>query len=234
MVGDGASSDDELSGGGAERINVETSELGARYRLRSDCWLLSVPGGGILVDWSKTRFFGVLPRDWAEVISALRAEALGDANAAGGRSSSEIIRELLGHRYLELALAPPSRRRVALWLTTVNLLIRVLGFGRTLRLTSVLAPTFNRRDVGYGTLVTQLKRVVESTSRHSLLVSSDCKTEAVTAFLMARRMGLDARLYVGVQQHPLSAHTWTECCGVDIPDRRPGGYSFPVVLVVSP
>jgi hypothetical protein len=184
-----------------------------------------VPGGGVLIDWTKTRFLGLRPADWAEALEV--------TNRPVHRPPAPIVEELRRKRYLASAAVAPSSRDVALWLGGVNVLIRALGFGRALRVAGVLAPPYNRRDTGDQAVVEQLKRAIEGAGRRSWLVSSDCKTEALTAFILARRMGLDARLCVGMREHPLGAHSWTECCGVDIPKRDPRGYEFPVVLTVT-
>ncbi|MGE5765522.1 MAG: lasso peptide biosynthesis B2 protein [Mycobacterium leprae] len=179
----------------------------------------------MLIDWRNTRFLGLSPADYAD--------ALNIVEISGGDARRPVVTDLLQQGYLKASPVLPSAWNVRLWLSGINVLIRTLGFGRAVRFACVLAPVYNRRDVGGEALVGQLKDLIEGAGRRSWLVSSDCKTEALTAFILARRMGLDARLCVGMREHPLGAHSWTECCGVDIPKRDPRGYEFPVVLTVT-
>ncbi|MEU0058757.1 lasso peptide biosynthesis B2 protein, partial [Streptomyces sp. NPDC006334] len=122
---------------------------------------------------------------------------------------------------------------VGLWLCGVHLLIRTMGFGRVLRLLSLAAPEYARADLPSAQEVGRLKRAVRSHSRGSWLVNGDCKSEAVTAFVLLRRCGLRAVLHVGVREHPFALHAWTSSGGLCIPDADPRGHVFTPVLSIG-
>ncbi|MEU6556348.1 lasso peptide biosynthesis B2 protein [Streptomyces sp. NPDC046915] len=177
--------------------------------------------GALIADWKRTRFLGMAEADvrkFAEGSPEERAElitVLMRAGCATGRRKER------------------ADARVGPWLRGVHLLVRTLGFGRVLRLLSLAAPGYTRADLPSEEEVGRLKRAVQMHSRMSWLVNGDCKSEAVTAFVLLRRYGLHAVLHVGVHEHPFAMHAWTTSAGVCIPDADPGGHAFTPVLSID-
>ncbi|MFF9089915.1 lasso peptide biosynthesis B2 protein [Streptomyces sp. NPDC014991] len=108
-----------------------------------------------------------------------------------------------------------------------------MGFGRAVRLLSLVAPEYARADLPLAVEVGRLKRAVRSHSRSSWLVNGDCKSEAVTAFVLLRRCGRQAVLHVGVREHPFALRAWTSSGGLCIPDADPRGHAFTPVLSIG-
>lgn len=156
------------------------------------CATVPVAGGAVIVDWRRTRFLGVTAAD-------LETFATGD-----GCGHDEILSDLVSS-----GCAAPRRRdsfaHVGAWLRVVHILIRVLGFGRMIRILPMIAPPYMRSDSPSSERLAWLKRSIESCGDRSLIVSGDCKTEALTAFILLRRSGLEATLHVGVRDSPLAA-----------------------------
>ncbi|MEU9366517.1 lasso peptide biosynthesis B2 protein [Streptomyces avermitilis] len=201
----------------------ETDALVALTRILSPhCRVTRMSGGALIADWRRrTRFLGMTTTDlrkFADGSSAERAElvtGLIRAGCATGRRKEH------------------SDVEVGLWLRGVHLLIRTMGFGRVLRLLSLAAPVYARADPPSAEDVERLKRAVRSHSRRSWFVNDDCKTEAVTAYVLLRRCGLKAVLHVGVREHPFALHAWTSSAGLCIPDADPRGHAFAPVLSIS-
>ncbi|MFD8725326.1 lasso peptide biosynthesis B2 protein [Streptomyces sp. NPDC059629] len=134
--------------------------------------------------------------------------------------------------------ATPRRKAYAdaetgIWLRSVHLLIRTLGFGRVLRLLPLSAPGYARADTPPVQVVARLKRAVQTHGRRSWFVDDDCKAEAVTAFVLLRRCGFEATLHVGVREHPFALHAWTSAGGLCIPAADPRGHAFTPVLSIG-
>ncbi|MFJ3307649.1 lasso peptide biosynthesis B2 protein [Streptomyces sp. NPDC086549] len=189
--------------------------------LSPHCRVTGMSDGALIADWKRTRFLGMAAADvrkFAEGSPEERAELVTVLMRAG--------------------CAPDCRTRhadagVGLWLRGVHLLIRAVGFGRVLRLLSLAAPGYARADVPSAEEVGRLKRAVQSHSRSSWLVNGDCKSEAVTAFVLLRRSGKEAVLHIGVREHPFAMHAWTASAGLCIPDSDPRGHAFTPVLSIS-
>ncbi|WP_079062892.1 lasso peptide biosynthesis B2 protein [Peterkaempfera griseoplana] len=182
------------------------------------CHIVEVSGGALIADWSRTRFLGVSTADilrFADGKPEDRAELLDELVRAGCARPRR--REY-------------SYREVGAWLRGIDLLTRTIGFGRTLRVLSLLAPDYARADTASAPCLASLKRAVQSHGRRSWLVGDDCKTQALTAYILLRRRGLRAALHVGMREHPFAMHAWTSCGGVCIPDADPGGHAFARVL----
>ncbi|MFG2934358.1 lasso peptide biosynthesis B2 protein [Streptomyces sp. NPDC048282] len=178
--------------------------------------------GVLIADWKRTRFLGMAAADvrkFAEGSPEERAELVTLLVRAGCATGRRKRRADAG--------------AVGLWLRGVHLLIRTLGFGRVLRLLSLTVPGYARADLPSAQELGRLKQAVQTHSRSSWLVNGDCKSEAVTAFLLLRRCGLKAVLHVGVREHPFALHAWTDSAGVCIPDADPRGHAFQPVLSID-
>ncbi|MFD8276368.1 lasso peptide biosynthesis B2 protein [Streptomyces flaveolus] len=189
--------------------------------LAPHCRVTRLSGGALIADWKRTRFLGMTPAD---------VRVLTQGNA---QERAEVVTGLVR------AGCATGRRRehtdadVRLWLLGTHLLIRTMGFGRVLRLLSVAAPEYARRDSPPAEQVGRLKQAVQSRSSRSCLVNGDCKSEAVTAFALLRRRGWEAVLHVGVREHPFAMHTWVSSAGLCIPDADPRGHAFTPVLSIG-
>ncbi|MEU7428172.1 lasso peptide biosynthesis B2 protein [Streptomyces sp. NPDC040750] len=189
--------------------------------LSPHCRVTGMSGGALIADWRRTRFLGMTSADihkFADGSSEERAELLTGLIRAGCATARR-----KEHSDIE----------VGVWLRGVHLLIKTLGFGRVLRLLSLAAPEYARADPACEKDVAQLKRAVQAHSRRSWLVNDDCKTEAVTAFVLLRRRGVRAVLHIGVREHPFALHAWTSSAGLCIPDADPRGHAFTPVLSID-
>lgn len=200
----------------------DVDALAAMTRILSPhCRVTRMSGGALIADWKRTRFLGM---------------ATADIQKFAGESSEEHAELVTG---LIRAGCATARRRehsdveVGLWLRGVHLLIRIMGFGRVLRLLSLAAPEYARADSPSAQDVARLKRAVQSHSRRSWFVNDDCKAEAVTAFVLLRRRGVKAVLHVGVREHPFALHAWTSSAGLCVPDADPYGHAFTPVLSIN-
>ncbi|MGW0880157.1 lasso peptide biosynthesis B2 protein [Streptomyces sp. NPDC002671] len=200
----------------------DTEALTALKRILSPhCRVIGMSGGALIADWRRTRFLGMPTAD---------LQKFADASA---EERAELITALI-----RAGCATPRRKEyadaeVGLWLRGVRLLIRTLGFGRALRLLSLAAPDYVRADPPDAEEVARLKRAVQSHGRNSWFVNDDCKAEAVTAFVLLRRCGLQAALHVGVREQPFALHAWTSAAGLTIPDAEPRGHAFSPVLSID-
>ena len=189
--------------------------------LAPHCRVTRLSGGALIANWKRTRFLGMTSAD-------VRAVTGGNAE-----ERAEVVTGLVR------AGCAPGRSRghteagVRLWLHGAHLLIRTLGFGRVLRLLSVVAPDYARTDRPPAEQVRRLKRAMQSQSRRSCLVNGDCKSEAVTAYVLLRRRGWEAVLHVGVREHPFALHAWVSSAGLCIPDADPRGHAFTPVLSIG-
>ncbi|MCG0066864.1 lasso peptide biosynthesis B2 protein [Streptomyces tricolor] len=200
----------------------DTDALLALTRLLSPhCRVTKMSGGALIADWKRTRFLGMTTADIRKLVGADREER------------AELVTGLVR------AGCAPNRKKeyadaeVGRWLRGAHLLIRLIGFGRALRLLSLAAPGYIRSDPAAAEDVARLKRAVQSCGRGSWFVDDDCKAEAVTAFVLLRRQGLEAVLNVGVREHPFALHAWTSAAGLCIPDADPRGHAFTPVLTIS-
>jgi hypothetical protein len=176
--------------------------------------------GALIADWRRTRFFGLATTDirkFADGSSEERAEFVTGLVSAGCADRRKDYSDV----------------EVGIWLRGVHVLIRAMGFGRVLRLLSLVAPGYVRADPGPVGEVASLKRAVQSHGRKSWFVNDDCKSEAVTAFVLLRRRGLAAVLHVGVREHPFALHAWTTSAGLSIPEADPRGHAFAPVLSIA-
>ncbi|MFG2352736.1 lasso peptide biosynthesis B2 protein [Streptomyces sp. NPDC048521] len=201
---------------------TDTRALAAMARFLSPhCRVTGMSDGALIADWKRTRFLGMAAADVRKFTEGTPEER------------AELVTVLL-----RAGCARDRRKQhvdagVGGWLRGVHLLIRTLGFGRVLRLLSLAAPDYARADVPSVEEVLRLKRAVQSHSRGSWLVDGDCKSEAVTAFVLLRRSGLKAVLHVGVREHPFALHAWTVSAGLCIPDADPRGHAFEPVLSID-
>ncbi|MFI1766265.1 lasso peptide biosynthesis B2 protein [Streptomyces sp. NPDC020800] len=203
-------------------MTKDTDALVAIKRILSPhCRVVRMSGGALIADWRRTRFLGMTTADIRKLADGTPAER------------AELVTALV-----HAGCAAPHRKRctdaeTGRWLCAVHLLIRTLGFGRVLRLLSLAAPDYARADPPDAEDVARLKRAVQSRARSSWFANDDCKTEAVTAFVLLRRYGLQATLHVGVREHPFALHAWTTAAGLSIPDADPRGHAFAPVLSID-
>ncbi|MER0483783.1 lasso peptide biosynthesis B2 protein [Streptomyces sp. Edi2] len=189
--------------------------------LSPHCRVTRMSDGALIADWKRTRFLGLAMTEVQKFVSGSpeeRAELIVGLTRAGCATGRRKKHPDAG---------------VGLWLGGVHLLIRTLGFGRVLRLLSLAAPEYARADLPSAQEFGRLKRAVQSHSGRSWLVNGDCKSEAVTAFVLLRRCGLKAVLHVGVREHPFALHAWTVSGGLCIPDADPRGHAFTPVLSIG-
>ncbi|MFF7358557.1 lasso peptide biosynthesis B2 protein [Streptomyces filipinensis] len=189
--------------------------------LSPHCRVTGMSDGALIADWKRTRFLGMAAADvrkFAEGTPEERAELVTVLLRAGCAKDHR-------QRHTDAGAGP--------WLRGVHLLIRTMGFGRVLRLLSLAAPAYARADTPSAQEVRRLKRAILAHSRRSWLVDGDCKSEAVTAFLLLRRSGLQAVLHIGVREHPFALHAWTVSAGLCIPDADPRGHAFEPVLTID-
>ncbi|GGW10319.1 hypothetical protein GCM10018980_34250 [Streptomyces capoamus] len=203
-------------------MTQHTDPLVALERILSPhCRVTRLSAGALISDWRRTRFLGMTTADVRTLAGrdcAERAELVTGLVRAGCATTRRTA-------YTDAEV----RRR----LRAVHLLIRTLGFGRVLRLLPLAAPAYARTDLPSPADVARLKSTVEAHGRSSWLVNDDCKTEAVTAFILLRRRGAGAVLHVGVREHPFALHAWTSTAGLCIPDAEPGGHPFAPVLSIG-
>ncbi|MGV9654452.1 lasso peptide biosynthesis B2 protein [Streptomyces sp. NPDC003554] len=189
--------------------------------LSPHCRVTRTSNGALIADWKRTRFLGMATADIQKF--------------ADGRSEerAELVTGLIRARCATVRRKEHSVVAVGLWLRGVHLLIRIIGFGRVLRLLSLVAPDYARADPASVEDVAPLKRAVQTHSRRSWFVNDDCKAEAVTAFILLRRRGLKATLHVGVREHPFALHAWASSADMCIPDANPRGHAFTPVLSIN-
>lgn len=189
--------------------------------LSPHCRVTGMSGGALIADWKRTRFLGMTTADLRKLADGSREER------------AELVTGLIRTGCAKAHRKRHSDAEVGLWLRAAHLMIRTMGFGRVLRLLPLLAPDYSRADPPSAQDVARLKRAVQQLSRRSWLVDDDCKTEAVTAFVLLRRRGLKAVLHVGVREHPFALHAWTSSAGLCIPDADPRGHAFTPVLSIG-
>ncbi|MBL1103863.1 lasso peptide biosynthesis B2 protein [Streptomyces sp. 5-8] len=200
----------------------DTEALVAVRRILSPyCRVVQLSDGALIADWRRPRFLGMTTADvrkFADGTAEERAELV----AALARAGCAAVRR---GEYADV--------EIGRWLRGVHLMIRTVGFGRVLRLLPLAAPDYARAEPPETEVVARLKRAVQSHGRTSWFVDDDCKAEAVTAFVLLRRSGLQAALHVGVREHPFALHAWTSAAGLCIPDAEPRGHTFAPILSID-
>jgi len=99
-----------------------------------------------------------------------------------------------------------------LCIALVKLAVRVLGFRRTLKIIE-----WSTRDVALDRTPTQAE--VRRAARKVIVAAAlypgraKCLEQSLVLYLSLRRMGIDARLRLGVQSFPFAAHAWVEVNG---------------------
>ncbi|THA47755.1 lasso peptide biosynthesis B2 protein [Streptomyces sp. A1136] len=190
--------------------------------LSPHCRVTAMSNGALISDWRRrTRFLGMTTTDVRKFVEGSPEER------------AELVKDLMRAGCATACRKAYSDAEVGLWLRGVHLLIRTVGFGRVLRLLSLVAPVCARADLPSTEEMARLKRALRSHSRRSWLVNDDCKAAAVTAFVLLRRCGLNAVLHIGVREHPFALHAWSSSAGVCIPDADPRGHGFTPVLSIS-
>ncbi|MEU6811151.1 lasso peptide biosynthesis B2 protein [Streptomyces sp. NPDC046831] len=189
--------------------------------LSPHCRVTRMSSGALIADWRRTRFLGMTAAD---------VDKFADGSSG---ERTELVTGLVRAGCATPRGKPPSDLGIGLRLRGVHLLIRTMGFGRVLRLLSLAAPEYTRADPPAVEDVARLKRAVQSHGRRSWFVNGDCKTEAVTAFVLLRRSGSKAVLHVGVREHPFALHAWTSSAGLCVPDADPRGHAFTPILSIN-
>jgi hypothetical protein len=111
----------------------------------------------------------------------------------------------------------PGVRAVRGLLLLAWLSLRVLGWGRTLRLWQRWhRPAGRGRETG---AAAEVAGVVREAAAGMLWPAVDCKERALAAYQLLRAVhGVPARLVVGVEWFPFQAHAWAECAGRPVAD----------------
>ncbi|SEB97958.1 Transglutaminase-like superfamily protein [Streptomyces sp. 2231.1] len=195
--------------------------VAVRRFLSPSCRVVQMSGGALIADFRRARFLGMTTADVQKFVDGSAEE-----------------RAELAIALVRSGCAPAHRKEYAdaeirLWLRGVRLLIRTVGFGRVLRFLSLAAPDYVRAEAPGTEDVARLKRAVQSLAHTSWFVNDDCKAEAVTAFVLLRRSGLQAVLHVGMREHPFALHAWTSAAGLCIPDADPRGHAFAPILSID-
>ncbi|WP_432029592.1 lasso peptide biosynthesis B2 protein [Streptomyces sp. 1222.5] len=195
--------------------------VAVRRFLSPSCRVVQMSGGALIADFRRARFLGMTTADVQKFVDGSVEE-----------------RAELATALVRSGCAPAHRKEYAdaeigRWLRGVRLLIRTVGFGRVLRLLSLAAPDYVRAEPPGTEEVARLKRAVQSLAHTSWFVNDDCKAEAVTAFVLLRRSGLQAVLHVGMREHPFALHAWTSAAGLCIPDADPRGHTFAPILSID-
>jgi hypothetical protein len=109
------------------------------------------------------------------------------------------------------AAKEPGCLRIWLRLTLAWISFRLLGWEKTLRFWGRQShPAVGTRKAD-STIAEIDQRVRRLASRHPL--NPQCKERAVVSWHLLKRMGLPARLFMGVTLYPFTAHAWAECAG---------------------
>jgi hypothetical protein len=101
-------------------------------------------------------------------------------------------------------------------ITGLKLGLATAGFARTLRwVERRTAPAMERP--GDATII---ERVAHAVALAAALYPGRalCLEQSLALYYLLRRRGIDARLRLGVQPHPFSAHAWVEYGGVPLND----------------
>ncbi|WUD70303.1 lasso peptide biosynthesis B2 protein [Streptomyces sp. NBC_00510] len=200
----------------------DTDALTAMTQVLSPhCRVTRMAGGALIADWRRTRFLAMAEADIQKFAGENREER------------AELVTGLIRARCATACPKEHSNAQIGLWLRGVHLLIRTMGFGHVLRLLSLAAPDYARADPASPQDIARLKRAVQRHGRTGWFVNDDCKAQAVTAYILLRRRGLQAVLHVGVREHPFAMHAWTSSAGLCIPDADPRGHAFTPVLSIN-
>jgi Transglutaminase-like superfamily len=142
-------------------------------------------------------------KDWAVLVEGLHQAGL-----------TESVRLQPGTR------RPPGGFRIWVWLTLAWLSFSLLGWERTLRVWRRRSPSpVVGAPAQCQAIVAEVDRLVRRlASRHPL--NPQCKERALVSWHVLRRMGLPARLLMGVMLYPFTAHAWAECQGQIVGDDR--------------
>jgi transglutaminase superfamily protein/coenzyme PQQ synthesis protein D (PqqD) len=106
----------------------------------------------------------------------------------------------------------PGGWRLWVRLTLAWLSFALLGWERTLNLwRRPVPPVVWGPDAGEAVLAAVDGLVRRVAGRHPL--NPQCKERALVSWHLLRRMGLPARLVMGVMLYPFAAHAWAECQG---------------------
>ena len=108
---------------------------------------------------------------------------------------------------------PPGVMRCLVLLMTCDVVLRVLGFARTLHLARRLADTGTHR----------ISEAAIQQTLHNILIAtafypgrSKCLEQALAGFILLRRRGVAVQLRLGVQPYPFYAHAWLELDGAPV------------------
>jgi hypothetical protein len=110
---------------------------------------------------------------------------------------------------------PPGRFRVMLLLTAAWACLRLLGWGRTIRLWRRSKGCVEGCELDRATIFQVDRAVRDAAASHllNLLLNPECKEKALVAQYLLRSFGLAAELVVGVVPRPFESHAWAICDG---------------------
>lgn len=105
---------------------------------------------------------------------------------------------------------PPGFLRSLVLLATVDMALRTIGFARVNRVALGIAATDTRTE----DVAAVMRQVIRATAMYP--GRALCLEQSVAAMFLLRRRGVDARVRLGVQHYPFTAHAWVEIDGVAV------------------
>ena len=104
----------------------------------------------------------------------------------------------------------PSVASSMVLLAATDISLRIFGYRRVMRIARRISNGVTR--VPDDALISQtMQRILLATSLYP--GRSECLEQAVVAYVLLRRRGIDVKLRIGVQPYPFSAHAWLELNG---------------------
>jgi hypothetical protein len=113
----------------------------------------------------------------------------------------------------------PSMLVVGSTLVAIRLSLKVLDFGRSIRLVRDLAARAPSPADGTSEFLSGTVRAVAKAGAF-FPGRAICLEQSLTLYLLLRHRGVPAELRIGVQPYPFHAHAWVECDGEPINEVR--------------
>jgi hypothetical protein len=217
-------------------LDTDRSEVAWAWRLRPQVTLIVQDGMARILDGHRGTFYALDPIGTRMLFAALEAGTgamvrrvaldYGVSEEQVGKDWTALVEVLHGAGLAEAVRLrrgprqPPGALRTWMGLTLARLSFALLGWERTL----VVWRRWSRpRDTWASEecqpIIAAVDQVVRRVAgRHPL--NPQCKERALVSWSVLRRMGLPARLCMGVLLSPFTAHAWTECRGQVVGDDR--------------
>jgi Transglutaminase-like superfamily len=153
-------------------------------------------------------------QDWAALVDGFQTAGL---------------TETVSHRPKTVRM--PGTLAIWLRLTLACVSFRLLGWDRTVRAwRGRSSPAARTTTDDPGSTIAATDRLIRRiASRHPL--NPQCKERSLVSWYVLRKLGLPARLVMGVMVYPFTAHAWTECLGHIVGDDRARCEQFAPVAV---